>query len=300
MLSFRSIIALAALSSTTVLAASPGKIVGIVDQNAFCLLLPASPGISIGESEGSGQSFCLGDLSTSGSKSIASGAILSAHVIKTDAYMQVTGKIDESLLGINTADGGGQYDNASHGSEPRSGADASLQGFANYVELVGNGVYCMRTCATSGEDEASPCNMHRDRDGCDAVIGGSYNDGFTFEDKSSGRNVTSTATAASRKTTQTDSPPPPPKSTETPSSTHDSTASTATDTATKTPTGTSIITYTAKVFTRSTATSSVTATVFTTHPAYTTNLIANGSATSRVGFLGLTLATLVFGSAAIF
>ncbi|KAJ3137630.1 hypothetical protein HK101_003872, partial [Irineochytrium annulatum] len=287
MLSFRSIIALAALSSTTVLAASPGKIVGIVDQNAFCLMLPASPGISIGESEGSGQSFCLGDLSTSGSKSIASGAILSAHVIKTDAYMQVTGKIDESLLGINTADGGGQYDNASHGSEPRSGADASLQGFANYVELVGNGVYCMRTCATSGEDETSPCNMHRDRDGCDAVIGGSYDDGFTFDDKSSGGKVTSTA--ASRKTTQTDSPPPPPKSTETPSSTHDSTASTATETATKTTTGTSIITYTSKVVTRSTATASVTATVFTTpHPAYTTNLIANGSAASRVGIFGLT------------
>ncbi|KAJ3189704.1 hypothetical protein HK101_008746 [Irineochytrium annulatum] len=149
-------------------------------------MLPASRGISIGASEGSGQSYCMGSISTSGSYQLASGAIKSAHVIKTDHYMQVTGQIDEQLLGIDGSDGGGQYDDAPHGSEPSSGADASLQGFPHYVEIVGGGIYCMRTCDTSGQDESSPCNMHRDTEGCANVIGGSYGSGFSYEDKSHG------------------------------------------------------------------------------------------------------------------
>ncbi|KAJ3173461.1 hypothetical protein HK101_011031 [Irineochytrium annulatum] len=119
--------------------------------------------------------------------------------------------INEQLLGINDSDGGGQYDDAPHGSEPSSGADASLQGFSHYVEIVGGGIYCMRTCDTSGQDASSPCNMHRDTEGCSNVIGGSYGAGFSFEDKSSGGGSShavggvTTTTAATAATTATTS-----------------------------------------------------------------------------------------------
>ncbi|KAJ3196050.1 hypothetical protein HK101_010290 [Irineochytrium annulatum] len=166
-------------------AALPGKIVGIKDQKNFCLMLPAEPGVSIGDSEGSAQSWCIGDYSTRGSERLPDGAIVSAHVIRTDAFIQVTGKINEDMLKIPDGDGGGQYDDAPKGSEPSSGGDPSL-GFPHYVELVGSGVYCMRLCTSSGVDESSPCNMHKDTEGCDVVIGGSYEDGFTYEDRSGG------------------------------------------------------------------------------------------------------------------
>ncbi|KAJ3138214.1 hypothetical protein HK101_003749 [Irineochytrium annulatum] len=153
-----------------------GKIVTIQSANAFCLLLPSTRGQGIGASEGSAKSFCHGSASTPGSQRMPNGAIESAHFVAANGYLQVTGAINETLLGIDQSDGGGQYDNAPHGSEPSSGAQPSPYNY--YVEIIEGGRFCMRTCTTSGQNETSPCNMHRDTEGCEAVIGGNYGPGF--------------------------------------------------------------------------------------------------------------------------
>ncbi|KAJ3197634.1 hypothetical protein HK101_002062 [Irineochytrium annulatum] len=172
------VVALLACGATAVpvSSGSSGKIVTIEGPRSFCLLLPAVKGQTVGDSEGSAKAKCFGSASTPGSSKLPDGAIKSAHYVKTAQYHQVTGMIDEDLLGISQSDGGGQYDNAPHGSEPSSGAVPSP--FNYYVEIVESGRYCMRTCTTSGQDESSPCNMHRDTAGCNAVIGGNYGPGF--------------------------------------------------------------------------------------------------------------------------
>ncbi|KAJ3195665.1 hypothetical protein HK101_011407, partial [Irineochytrium annulatum] len=130
--------------------------------------------------EGFVQSFCQGSYHTPGARSMPSGAITAAHVIKDFRgpvhYWQITGRMDCGVLGIDCVgsypgayDDGGQYDGVSYrncGKEPYSGVDSSQHpGLPQYVEQAGDGIFCMRICA-GGQGEGQPCNVKQDEAGC--------------------------------------------------------------------------------------------------------------------------------------
>ncbi|KAJ3095480.1 hypothetical protein HDU96_001156 [Phlyctochytrium bullatum] len=182
-LSTVSLLALALAASTAALPQSttprqltPGKVVQIIDPTSFCLLLPAKPGITIGESEGSAVSKCTGNAGTLGAQRIPAGAVRSAHVVKTPSIIQVTGRIDlVGALQVNPRDGGGQYDDASWGIEPLS----ACQGYDRYVEIVGGDVYCLRCCNfPPGTDLKA-----KDYDKNSPLIKGNYGPGFDYKEQ---------------------------------------------------------------------------------------------------------------------
>ncbi|KAJ3068782.1 hypothetical protein HDU98_008102 [Podochytrium sp. JEL0797] len=116
------------------------------------------------QAEGYVQSFCVGSYLPPGALPIAPNAIQSAHVKQVvdpiyGLYYQVHGTMDCGALNINCEssspgayDDGGQYDNGPYvscGKEPYSGVDASAYGnqnFQDYVEMAGDGIFCMRVC----------------------------------------------------------------------------------------------------------------------------------------------------------
>ncbi|KAJ3111774.1 hypothetical protein HDU96_005364 [Phlyctochytrium bullatum] len=165
-----------------------GKVAQIIDQSSFCLLLPAQPGISIGDSEGSAVVKCTGSANTQGSQRIPDGVIKSAHVIKTPNMIQVTGRLDLiNGLQVNPSGGGGQYDDASWGIEPLS----ACYGYDRYVEFVGDQTFCIRCCRFDGADpksedydKSSGCFAGRDTAGCFELIKGDYGEGFGYKEQS--------------------------------------------------------------------------------------------------------------------
>ncbi|KAJ3313212.1 hypothetical protein HDU76_002705 [Blyttiomyces sp. JEL0837] len=163
------------------------KTVSIISDSQFCLLLPGQDYQSIGESEGSAVSKCYG-MSLPCSDTIPSDAIISAHFVETDEYVQVTGRIDTDMLKIGSSGGGGQYDDASWGSEPKS----NCAGYPRYLELVetgGNSIYCIRCCKNeSGGDVGGPCDASNDTKGCEADIPGDYGDSKSKSGTSSQKN----------------------------------------------------------------------------------------------------------------
>ncbi|KAI8850665.1 hypothetical protein BC829DRAFT_415836 [Chytridium lagenaria] len=169
---------IALLSLTvSIQAAAPGKIVAIQSPASFCLLLPSLPGQSIGESEGSATSHCVGT-STNGARSLPASVVKQAHYLDGPGYVQITGQIDMAALRISSRDGGGQYDDASWGIEPTS----SCAGYDRYLELVGNDVFCIRCCKFSDPlkadyDKSSPCYAGNDLAGCETNIPGAYGPG---------------------------------------------------------------------------------------------------------------------------
>ncbi|KAJ3212042.1 hypothetical protein HDU67_004102 [Dinochytrium kinnereticum] len=212
------------LAASTVMAATPGKIVAIQSPSSFCLLLPSLPGQSIGESEGSSTSHCVENgIRTDGSRGIKGSAIRSAHLVDAGKYIQITGQIDMAALQISERDGGGQYDDASWGIEPLS----SCQGYDRFLELVGNGQFCIRCCKYDDPkgadfDKAAPCFAGNDLAGCEADIPGNYGSGFTYNGKTvdgpggGGSNPSSPSSPSSSPSPP--SPPPMPSSTTMPPS----------------------------------------------------------------------------------
>ncbi|KAJ3022511.1 UNVERIFIED_CONTAM: hypothetical protein HDU68_009063 [Siphonaria sp. JEL0065] len=114
-------------------------------------------------------------------------------------YMQIHGTLDCKALNINCTmsapgayDDGGQYDNAPYkscGKEPYSGVDSSEKGnagFVNYVEMAGNGLFCMRVCEAGTMVPGGVCDVTLDTAGCTALMGVQFEDGFSYKDESTG------------------------------------------------------------------------------------------------------------------
>lgn len=80
-----------------------------VNSNAdFCTYLPPHPGQSISATENDADPFCT--VAKHYADCFPSGFIKSAHFYQTNAYVQVTGRINHTVYDILTEDGGGQYD----------------------------------------------------------------------------------------------------------------------------------------------------------------------------------------------
>ncbi|KAI8850661.1 hypothetical protein BC829DRAFT_431733 [Chytridium lagenaria] len=146
------------------------------------------PNISIGESEGSAVSKCVGNALLPDTLPLDKQFILSAHAVKTPNHIQVTGRINTIGMEISGRGGGGQYDDASWGIEPFS----HCLNYDRYVEIVGGDLYCVRCCNYPAgtdlinvvdQDRTSPCFAGFDTAGCHVVVPGDYGPGFTYTEQ---------------------------------------------------------------------------------------------------------------------
>jgi hypothetical protein len=151
---------------TYINAAKPGTFVTVESEQVFCSFLPTLPGQSISDSEGSAIAFCTQESQNAqGSIIFPTGFIKTAHFLKTDDYVQITGTMDPSKYHLDPSDGGGQYD-----TNAPSGAECT--GYNNFVNLVepDNGLYCIRCCK-----ETSNCKVGQSTVGCNSIVPGDYN-----------------------------------------------------------------------------------------------------------------------------
>ncbi|KAI8613814.1 hypothetical protein BC830DRAFT_1130379 [Chytriomyces sp. MP71] len=184
-----------------------GQLVYIQDPNNYCINLPDpkdsylienwwSKGVNptFVQAEGHVRSHCVGTLAP-GALPMPPGAVKSLHIRKNQslngkAYHQLSGSLDCQILNMTcTGDNGGQYDSVPYrncGKEPYSGVDTTQNpGFADYVEIGGDGIVCMRACV-SGQVDGDPCSAKGDTKGCGVLTQGTddYGDGFTMIDGS--------------------------------------------------------------------------------------------------------------------
>ncbi|KAI8837705.1 hypothetical protein BJ741DRAFT_603064 [Chytriomyces cf. hyalinus JEL632] len=193
-----------------------GQKVYVKDATNFCINLPDPDSIFLQEnfykvganptfvqSEGYVRSFCMGDYLPPGAKRMPQFGLRSVRVVKNftavgSMYMQVSGVMDCKTLNINCTqsapglyDDGGQYDNVGFstcGKEPYSGVDNTDRGnpgFVNYLEMGGNGVFCMRVCEAGTMGPGGVCDVTRDTAGCQDVMAVSFTDpdgAFIYQD----------------------------------------------------------------------------------------------------------------------
>ncbi|KAG2231471.1 hypothetical protein INT48_008799 [Thamnidium elegans] len=162
---FTSIAATISLLVATV--SAKGQIAQVIDANNFCVFLPPSDSTNriIADTEWNANAFCLGNnpLAT-GAEKLASGFIKSAHYVKTDTYVQVTGQMDYTKENLVGTDGGGQMD-------VRAPMGSSCAGWKFYVNLIEpeSNTYCMRCC-----NDDRTCNRGISEKGCAHIIPGDY------------------------------------------------------------------------------------------------------------------------------
>ncbi|KAG2188982.1 hypothetical protein INT44_004124 [Umbelopsis vinacea] len=185
--------------------AGSGQTVEIVNSSNFCFFLPppGSSDMNISDNEGDAVAYCKGSTpKASDSNTFPSGFILSAHVVTTSDYIQVTGQIDPTKAGLNANDDGGQYDIMA----PKGATCAGYDYFVNLVEPSGND-YCIRCCNTE-----TNCNRGISQDGCARVVPGDYSGPGVDSSSDSGssssssaQETTTTTEAAAATTTTSDS-----------------------------------------------------------------------------------------------
>jgi hypothetical protein len=151
------------------LAVVRGRTVSIHDAKDFCLLLPR-PHESVADGESDATAYCTKPQKDApGAHTLAAGGLKSVHLKSTPKHwVQVTGKLVPSKLGLSSKDEGGQYDNHGKGSP----AGATCAGWPHFVELVepAESRYCIRCC-----ESTSDCPTGRSTAGCPALIPGNYN-----------------------------------------------------------------------------------------------------------------------------
>ncbi|KAG1444453.1 hypothetical protein G6F56_010291 [Rhizopus delemar] len=144
-----------------------GQIIQIVDESSFCTFLPPKDETdrNISDSETEANAFCIGSTPLAlGAEKLSSGFILSAHYVKTDNYVQITGLMNPALENLISTDEGGQYDIKA----PNGASCAGWDYFVNLVEPAGND-YCIRCC-----NNDSDCNRGISEQGCERIVPGDY------------------------------------------------------------------------------------------------------------------------------
>jgi hypothetical protein len=123
-----------------------GQVAQIVDKDNFCVFLPPTDSKDriISDTEWNAQAFCKGKApKAKKAGKLASGFIQSAHYVKTDDYVQITGQIDPATMDLDLKDYGGQYDVKA----PKGATCAGWKYFVNLIEPAGS-TYCIRCCVS--------------------------------------------------------------------------------------------------------------------------------------------------------
>ncbi|KAG1382421.1 hypothetical protein G6F61_002275 [Rhizopus arrhizus] len=188
---------LSAVSMLVSIADASGQIAQIVDATDFCVFLPPTGETDriIADSEWEANAFCMGNTPLAiGAEKLPSGFIQSAHYVKTDNYVQITGQMDPTKANLNSSDDGGQYDIKA----PKGASCAGWDYFVNLIEPSGKD-YCIR-CCNNDQD----CNRGISEKGCAYIIPGDYS-GPSDESGSSvslpSSSVTASVTTATTSTT---------------------------------------------------------------------------------------------------
>ncbi|TRM66581.1 hypothetical protein BD626DRAFT_160957 [Schizophyllum amplum] len=140
----------------------------------FCLWGPPEPNSRIGDTEGETVAWCTKP--GRGTRLIPPEALKGVQFMKTDAYVQVVGFIDQTQINIQTLDYGGEMD--PHGADLRGNPLGGLMyttafGDGNTWEQViewhnfmGSDMFCIKACDQSNEHAADFCEHIYDRIGC--------------------------------------------------------------------------------------------------------------------------------------
>lgn len=146
--------------------------VSITNEKAFALLLPR-PGELVSTSESDAQSFCTPESSGGVCPNVMPDGFITASAFQTaedGSWIQVTGCLDPSKLGMDPNDTGGQLD-----VRFPNGAHCTFGGVGkSFIELVEPALnrFCLRCCMA--ENDQINCNSHRDRLGCETAVPGKY------------------------------------------------------------------------------------------------------------------------------
>jgi hypothetical protein len=140
----------------------------------FCIWGSPTPNGTIGDKEAAVVAYCTKPIH--GARQITPGAITGVQFVKTSAYLQVRGYIDNTGIGLSPTDSGGELD--PHGADLQGnplggvvysnstlGANGLTQAM-NWNVFVGGGQFCMKVCFNS-ITEPDYCQNTYDLIGCD-------------------------------------------------------------------------------------------------------------------------------------
>ncbi|ORY92690.1 hypothetical protein BCR35DRAFT_349035 [Leucosporidium creatinivorum] len=161
----------------------------------FCLWAPPVPGDVVGNIEGEMVAWCTRG-EQYGARTIPAGALTGVQFIRTPHYVQVTGRIDQTLINIGADDDGGEMD--PHGADQRgnplggllfsnsfgpavtngtSSSGVAFQQVVQWHNFMGANLFCLKACDPSWEDGWRMCEHIYDRIGCNANAPAAYEDG---------------------------------------------------------------------------------------------------------------------------
>ncbi|GJJ10139.1 hypothetical protein Clacol_004365 [Clathrus columnatus] len=144
----------------------------------FCIWGPREPNSTIAEEEGALVAWCTQP--GRGTRIIPPNTLQGIQFMRTPDYLQITGRIDQSLINIASNDTGGEED--PHGADGRGNPLGSLvysNGFAsnngntnNFQQVIewhnflGGNIFCFKICDPAGANAVNFCQHIYDRIGC--------------------------------------------------------------------------------------------------------------------------------------
>ncbi|GAA5840679.1 hypothetical protein JCM9279_007401 [Rhodotorula babjevae] len=143
---------------------------------------------TIGDIEAAVVSYCT--QKGHGGRTIKAGAITGVQVLKTEAYIQWTGFVDQTALHLTADDSGGELD--PHGADLQgnplgglvyssglpSGDNKTLEQAVEWNLFIGGGVFCLKLCDPEYYKKTGVffCENRYDRMGCSYNMPASYVD----------------------------------------------------------------------------------------------------------------------------
>ncbi|KAL1700608.1 hypothetical protein EV121DRAFT_283272 [Schizophyllum commune] len=141
----------------------------------FCLWAPSEPNSLIADTEGEEVAWCTKP--GRGTRLIPEGALTGVQFMRTSAYVQVIGFIDQTKINIADGDYGGELD--PHGADLRGNPMGGLvysTAFSSsgdeYTQMIewhnfmGGNAFCFKVCDPSNAHAADYCQHIYDRIGC--------------------------------------------------------------------------------------------------------------------------------------
>ncbi|GAA5861882.1 hypothetical protein JCM3774_001338 [Rhodotorula dairenensis] len=196
-------------NSTTLGADSQCQTLIVSNASDFCLWgSPTEKDGSIGDVEAAVVAYCTSD--KYGTRVLPAGAITGLQVLHTSEYIQWTGHIDMTALGLTANDTGGELD--PHGADLAGnplgglvyssglpgGDNSTVQQVVEWNMFLGNGVFCFKAC----KDPTQPgfCENRMDLLGCAYNMPAAYEDGVFLECDSDLQDIVGRYTGADGKT----------------------------------------------------------------------------------------------------
>lgn len=159
----------------------------------FCIWGAPFANVTVAEDEEQLVAYCT--TPNHGTRVLPEGTLQGVQFTKTPGYVQVVGFLDQTQIGLQADDYGGEED--PHGADQRGNPLGALmyssafgnQGASNYTQViewsyfVGSGTFCYKACDPSGPNAARLCEHVYDRVGCTynapadyAAINGTFTD----------------------------------------------------------------------------------------------------------------------------